>query len=160
MAHVPKYRHLKSRDKGYSEHNEKWVYFPGTYNSPESKRAYAAFLHNLATPSDEPVTLIKGQDITIEFLCTTFLEYAQFHYQKHGRTTGTYERYRDSVIPSLITLFGDDSVSNFAPLKLKQLRNAYVQKGWCRNTVSLSNIFERYLNHQILTRIREQFSIT
>ncbi|MDR3109824.1 MAG: hypothetical protein LBU65_09085 [Planctomycetaceae bacterium] len=88
MSHVPKYRHHKSRNRGFSEHNGKWVYFPGAYNSPESKRAYAAFLHSIAAPSDEPVTLIKGQDVTIEFLCTAFLEYALFHYQKHGRTTG------------------------------------------------------------------------
>ncbi len=142
MAHVPKYRRHSTRDKAFAEVGKVRHYFPGKFNSPESLSAYADFIKKLAkadTASDTDSLDLRsthGDDVPVRLLTARFLGFAKDHYVKHGRSTGTYERFRNSIIPPLNDLFGDLPTSRFGPVDLKRLREKFVERGLCRNEVN------------------------
>jgi integrase len=138
MTKLPKYRKLATRDKGFVEHRGKRISLPGKYNSPESLTAYAAFIAKLAKgddPEPEDFSLRNG-DVQIRVLCIKFLDWAKTRYVKHGRSTGSYERFRDSIVPPLIELYGDKTTAEFGPLALKRVRQSLVNSGLSRGEVN------------------------
>jgi integrase len=74
--------------------------------------------------------------VTVAVLVDRFLRYAEGHYVKHGRRTGTYDRFLDSVKP-LFQLYADVPVAEFTPLALKAVRNVMLDSGkLCRETIN------------------------
>lgn len=141
MARVPKYRKHSARNVAFCEYRGKRSYFPGKFNSPESLNAYAEFIKSISGSRQDSVADIdlratKGDDVPIALLCAGFLDWARNRFRKNGRSTGTYEKFRDSVIPPLVGLFGDVPTSDFGPVSLKKLRQKFVESGLCRNEVN------------------------
>lgn len=139
MLKVPKYRKHSTRNIGFVEVDRKRHYFPGKYNSPISMTAYADFIKKLVklrSQSEIDLRVTQGDDVPIAILCARFLDWAKGHYRKNGRSTGTYERFRDCVIPPFLDMYGDMPTSGFGPIALKKLRDKFVATGICRNEVN------------------------
>jgi integrase len=139
MSKLPKYRKLSKRNKGFVEHRGKRIYLPGKFNSHESRTAYAKLIENLLKLEEEgvgKVNLEKIGNIPISLLCVQFLDWAKMRYVKHGRSTGSYERFRDSIVPVLVETSGDIPTSEFGPLALKRVRDVIVKTGISRNEVN------------------------
>ncbi len=142
MAKVPKYRKHSTRDKAFVEIDKGRHYFPGAFNSPESLSAYADFVKKLArtdTKTDTPpldLRSTRGDNVPIRMLTARFLAWAKTKFVKNGRSTGTYERFRDSIVPPLLEKFGDLSTSKFGPVDLRDIRKEFVKRGLCRNEVN------------------------
>lgn len=140
MAHTPKYRRHSTRDVGFSEFRKKRYYFSGKYNSSKSLTEYARFLEMVVEPARETgetdVRVTQGDDVPIALLCASFLDWAKNRYRKNGRSTGTYERFRDCVVPPLVSLYGSTPTSQFGPVALKKTRQKFVEFGLCRNEIN------------------------
>ncbi len=142
MAKVPRYRKHSTRNLGFVQVDKKRVYFPGKYNSAESLSAYADFVKKFAQKKDTADTGIpdirstRGDGVPIRLLAAQFLDWAKTKFVKNGRSTGTYERFRDSIVPPLLEKFGDLPTSKFGPVDLKEIRKEFVKRGLCRNEVN------------------------
>jgi hypothetical protein len=104
VSKIPKYRKLTKRSKAFVEYNRKRIYFPRNFNSAESRTAYAKFIEDItkAELGDVGEISIKKLDtVPISLLCIQFLDWAKMRYVKHGRSTGSYERFRDYIRPFL-----------------------------------------------------------
>ncbi|MBQ5790179.1 MAG: hypothetical protein IIW01_07800, partial [Thermoguttaceae bacterium] len=133
MSNIPKYCRFKSRDVGYSYYNRKKIYFPGKYNSPESRAAYLQFVATLETGD---ASLFERRQTTVAELCAQFLRWAQVYYRKLGRSTGTYERFAQIVVPPLLELYYDLPVGKMNVARLRRLRDALLTRDLCRNTIN------------------------
>lgn len=69
-----------------------------------------------------PVPAKKSHGVTVETVCKRFLDHALTRYEKHGRSTGTYERY-DMVLRPVKLLFGSMPVRRFGLEQMLELRN-------------------------------------
>lgn len=109
MSKIPKYRRHSTRNKGFVEVSGKRIYFPGQYKSSESLCAYSDLLKSIAGKKDNglDIRVTRGEDVPICLLVAKFLGWAKTKYIKHGRSTGTYERFRDCITPPLLDLFSD-----------------------------------------------------
>ena len=133
---IPKYRRHSGRDSAFVEVGGKRRYLPGKYGSQESKDAYAEIIANLAR--EIPLPIKSG--LTIDELCFAFLDHAKQYYDAKE-----YSAFKQVVCP-IQTQFGHKPVTLFGPVSLRQVRNALVELGWCR----------QYVNRQI-NRVRRIF---
>ena len=85
MKRVPKYRHFKARDIAFVEHKGKRKYFPGKYDSEESRAAYETYIADLTVNKALQDELTSGQ-VTLAGLSVAYLRYAEAYYGK-GRHT-------------------------------------------------------------------------
>jgi integrase len=153
---VPKYRKHSTRNIGFCELQKKRHYFPGKFNSLESLAGYAEFIKSIARDDDAELRITQGNDVPINILCAHFLEWAKNRYQKNGRSTGTYEHFRDSIVPPLLDMFGNTLTSQFGPISLKKLRQKFVESGLCRNetnarTTRVKRIFNWGVENEMVT---------
>jgi len=74
-----------------------------------------------------PVPVRKAYGVTVNQICERFLEHAATRYQKHGRSTGTYERYK-MVLRPVKVMFGTMPVKRFGLENLLQLRNWWLSQ--------------------------------
>jgi integrase len=144
-SRIPKYcLHTFKRKGGairklaYCRVDGKTVYL-GTFDSPESRQAYARLLAELAA---SPVRNIDSQQtpegLTIVELCAAYLDFCEGYYVKHGQPT----RHVDAVklsIRAIRELYGFTPAAEFGPKALKALRQSLVEKKHSR----------RYVNEQI-----------
>lgn len=140
---VPKYRKHSSRDIGFSEWQHRRIYFPGRYNSAESKAAYRAFIrdHGLAEPVQRPGNTTT---ITIATLGALYLDHAERHYP-----AGTHSEYAAVriAVGRLLQAHASLPAKEFGPLKLKAFRDSLISP-----TVARS-----YVNRQ-LAKVRRMFA--
>lgn len=115
MARQPKYRRHTVRDLGFSEHDGKRVYFPGSYDSDESVAAYLRFVRDLGF-----LVYRRGESpentVTIPLLVARFNEWAQATFPG-GRKSRAGNLKTFSKL--LIEFAGIDLAVNFTPLRLK-----------------------------------------
>ncbi len=143
----PSYLRHKTRNKAFvlirgENGKRRQVYLPGLYNSPESHRGYrkvvAAYLVGEPIPRGAVLPVINQQGISIEDLAAKFLHWAEGYYRKpDGTQTGAFSNLKYAARP-LLQLYRDESVNEFSPLKLKQVREQMVSKGWSRPYVNSS----------------------
>ncbi len=119
MKRLPSYRCWKTRDVGYVFYNGQKIYFPGKFNSRESRTAYANFL-----------TALRAG------LCAQFLTWAQTYYRKHGRSTGSYERFATAVVPPLLERLHSKKVDEVGRADLRAVQDALIARGLARSTVN------------------------
>jgi integrase len=128
---IPSYLHFKPKNKGYCRVGGKNRYFPGPYNSAESKRAYSRFVAEL-TAAPQSLPSLDAGDITIAQLLDAFLtEHVEKRYVKRGRPTTEQAGFRRALRP-VSRLYGDSLARDFGPLALIACRSTFVQDGICR----------------------------
>ena len=77
----------------------------------------------------------KNEPVAVATLLLHFLEHAKKRYQKHGRSTGTYEKYL--LIRDLLKDFYRTAVVDFGPGALSAIRDNMIEsKKLCRKTIN------------------------
>jgi len=131
MPRVPKYRRHTLRDFAFVERQGKRIRLPGRHNSPESLRAYAAFIKEIGADRPAPTPApVPGQPITVAHLVLLYLQWAATYYvNTDGSPNKEYGQLKYAAGP-LCVVAGDVLVSDFGPLKLEEVRNAMVSGSW------------------------------
>jgi len=114
-------------------------HYLGEYDSPESKANYDRLIAEwLASGrrSCQPQSLPQSPSHTVNEVIAAYWEYAQAYYRKpDGTPTQEIQTLRQALKP-LILLYGETVAADFGPLALKAVREAMIQKGWCRSHIN------------------------
>ena len=113
-SRIPKYCLHSPAGKAYCRISGKVVYL-GTYDTPESRKAYARILAELAASSLQNVTpkhAIEG--LTIIELCAAYLDHCEGYYRKNGQVTRHVEMVKLSI-RQIVGLYGSRRPPNSVP---------------------------------------------
>jgi integrase len=136
---VPSYRLHKASGQARTIVNGKHVYL-GKFNSEESRTAYARILAESSQPcliSATPSSLSQSsipQLILIAEVIVKYLEFAEVNYAVDGEVGKEFVGMVASLKP-LDDLYGDDYAYQFGPLKLKALRQHFIDCNLCRTEI-------------------------
>jgi hypothetical protein len=128
---VPAYTRHKSRGTAKVVIHGKTHYLPGKYGSDESKAEYDRLIAEYLTKQDRPETI----NVTINLLCVTYLKFATTYYVKNGSVTAEVGGIRGALRP-LVELYGGSPISELGPLRLKNVREEMIARGWFRKTIN------------------------
>lgn len=137
---IPAYRHHKPSGQARCTINghDHWL---GPWDTPESKRRYSEVLDRLARGEFDPIsaalpTALPPATVSVNELCLRFIVDQFPKYRRpDGRESAECDCYR-GVIRILQELYGETPVAEFGPLRLRKVREAMVDKGWCRKFVN------------------------
>jgi len=140
---VPTYMRHKSggRDRAFcyvAEDGKRRRVYLGSWGSPDSKRRFRALIAGHLSqdqPRNQPLRLDRNDGVTIEELVARFLVWAETHYVKHGRPTGSWQNMKEAAAP-LLDLFRDEMAADFGPKKLRMVQTSMVESGLARRTVN------------------------
>ena len=133
---IPSYRRCADRDRGRVViEGFPTIYFPGPYNSPQSRAAYNRWLAGyLATGQIRPED--EAPETTIGELFLGFTErLVEKRYIKHGHPTSERRSYAVALTP-VSTLYCDTPADRFTTKDLKRCRDALVAKGYTRKRIN------------------------
>jgi len=91
-----------------------------------AKKKYHKLIKNLIESGPAPAPS-RLSSVTVEQVCERFTTHAELRYQKHGRSTGTAERYK-MVLKPLKLMFGKMPVTKFGLKNLLALRNWWLSQ--------------------------------
>ncbi len=132
---IPSYRHHKPSGQARVTLNGR-DFFLGLWNSDSSKKRYEEIVAEWLAGGrklPEAVHVDDSGDLTVVELIVRYLEFSERHYQKHGRVTDEFAIIR-SALAGLRKLYGRSDACQFAPKKLKTVRQLFVDQGLARNT--------------------------
>lgn len=130
---IPKYRHWKTRDKGFVEYQGKRTYFPGRYKSPESLEAYQAWIaKHLHT--QQVAERAAREALTMSDLAACYLQHATSYYGSGSR--GTIVNIRAAIRSLLEADQGDLLAVDYGPRQLKALQGVLISQGLARRTIN------------------------
>jgi integrase len=119
----------------------------GKHGSPESRQLYDRLVAEyLATRARRTSVSTPLADLTVNELLLLYWDHARSYYVKDGEPTSEPDTIRQALRP-VRELYGDSQARDFGPLALKAVRQAMIERGWCRN----------YINKQV-DRIRRMFA--
>jgi integrase len=132
----PSYRHHKPSGRAVVTLNGKDHYL-GPWQSDASKTEYRRRVAEwMATGKTIGASDIHAQvGITVAELLAGYLAEAELTYRKNGQPTSHLHNIKDAVIP-LRELYAQEPVATFGPLKLKAVRETFVERGSCRSTIN------------------------
>jgi integrase len=108
------------------------VLLPGCYGSDESKQEYERILAQLrANQGIVPDQRPAPSDFTVTELVHRFMaEHVEYHYRRpDGTQTGEKANWIMTIRP-LVRLFGSKPASEFTPLDLRAIRDAFITGSW------------------------------
>jgi integrase len=141
--HVPKYCHHKPSDRGYARfdhRNRRPTYFPGPYDSVESRAAYDAaladWLKNGRARAAPPPATPTTEKATAAEIVLAFWRYVEEQglYVKHGRKTSEHHDLR-AAFGVLANLYRDRPTAQFGLAEMNALRKAMVERKWAETTI-------------------------
>ena len=106
-------------------------HYLGPYGSDESKQRYDELIARWLCAGRKPDSV----NVTMNRLSVLYIEHAQCYYRKNGKTTSEVSSIR-CAFNVLLSHFGRLPVNDFAPLKLKTIRNTMIVAGWVRNGIN------------------------
>jgi integrase len=108
-------------------------HYLGPHGSPESyerhKHLVGAWLLGDSAP-----TSVDGSDTVVE-LCNKYLAHAEKYYSKHGKPTTELANIK-RAIKTLRQCYGSLPARDFSPVKLKVVRQRFIDDGLCRTNVN------------------------
>jgi len=107
---------------------------PGSYDSPESRSAFARLVNELAISPIE--TLEPSDRITVNEVFLGYLVHAERHYRGEDGRQSEEVRHIKRACRFVRELYGTTPAKEFGPLKLKAVRQKYISAGWCRKTIN------------------------
>lgn len=125
---IPGYCRQKEKhqsDRAYTRIRGKKIWL-GIYGSPESRAKYSEILAEYVDPAAAP----KKHDPTISELLFRFLKWASGYYD--SREHGNFM----SVARILRHHSGSILAKDFGPRRLKEVRQAMIDKGWTRKSIN------------------------
>ena len=129
---VPNYCRHKSTNRAFVRIDGATFYL-GRYGSQASRLEYDRIIGEWIANGRR--LLQEPTEITIDDLIVRFLDHAEQHYRKNGRSTGSKERFV-IVLRPLHQLYGKKSVTDFGPIALKNIRQIMIKAGLARKTVN------------------------
>lgn len=130
MTRIPKLRHHKGRNQAAVVLDGRYFYL-GTWGSDAAQRNYDRTIQEwLAMGRRSPITA-SGVDevgISITELCVRYFDYAKTYYVKHGKVTDEVAAIR-VAIRTVRRLYGPEPAARFGPLKLKAVRQVWIDEG-------------------------------
>ncbi len=131
---LPKYSLHKPSGQARVKYNGKTKYL-GKYGSPESKEAYAAFVASIPKVEESTTTTFAdpapGAVLLIGEIVLRYGVHAKSYYARDGVPTGEHTTIHYGLRP-LVELFAELPANEFGPRKLKQVRQAMIDRGWSR----------------------------
>jgi integrase len=168
LGRPPKYCHHKGTNQAVVYMAGKAIYL-GTYNSPESKAAYAAIVgewsgqQTSSKPVDE-VPVVAPHRLTIAEALVQYKAHAERYYG----VSREVDNLREALRP-VRERFGWMAMAEFGPLQIRVLRNAWIEEGLARNTINarvirLKRFFKWAVSYElidanVLTRLNSVESI-
>jgi len=105
----------------------------GRWGSAKAERAYRDLVASWATTGGLPV---PAGDLTVEELIARFLTHCESYYVgPDGEQTSEVSAFACALGP-MRDLFADELAADFGPLKLRMLRDLYVECGYVRSAVN------------------------
>ena len=121
---------LSGQDQSFSWYNGK-RYYHGVWGSPEAKQNYKRFLADLDNPPALPLRMGEVGGVLVSELATCFLTAIE------SQTDYTDLSHFKRVVGFLVDIYGELSVNEFSPKKLKAVRKQMVSAGTlCRRMVN------------------------
>ena len=127
---IPKYSHHKPTGQARVRINGKSFYL-GPYDSEQSRQRYDALIANYLTGTLDA----DRETLTIGRLAVLFMDHAAGYSVKDGQPTGEISRLQTAFRP-LVQKYSRERVSRFGPLKLKDVRELMIRKGWTRSGIN------------------------
>jgi hypothetical protein len=123
-------------------------HYLGRFGSAESREAYDRLLAEWLASRRRPAqSRCKPVDlISINELLVAYWEHVRRYYVKAGEPTSEQDTIRQALRP-VRQLYGDINATDFSPLGLKAVRQAMIERGWCRT----------FINRQV-NRIKKMFA--
>lgn len=115
----PKYCGPHSTGKGYVWRGRKQIYFPGLYNSIESRDAYSAYCRQLLGVVPE----VPPRD---EVSVMTLM--GRFKAEKLPKIPASQQPHFNSILRIAVEVYGLELASDFGPLKLQKFREILCQQ--------------------------------
>lgn len=133
---LPRYRRHSSRNLGFVEIQGKRTYFPGAYNSAESREAFRRHLVTWESQGRPATPVAPVDELTITELLSRYLRHAESYYRRpDGTSTGTAERLKPTL-RLVKKLFGHTLVKDFSPKCLDAVRHAMIGRGNSRQHIN------------------------
>jgi len=147
----PVYNHHQASNRARVCINGRYRYLPGTYDSPESRRAYYDLLMRWERGEDvngavqpgasppEPGTrvVVAPQKLLIAELLERYERHALIYYRRDGKSTAEPAILRCALRP-LLELCGDIFAAEFKPSDLRRIREDMIHRGWSRRYINRS----------------------
>jgi integrase len=153
MARKPKYRRHVGRNRAFVEWNRRRYYLPGSYKSPESLKAYRAFLERNVYPFDTPAEHATSPAvILVGAIVTQYLVWAERHYPTGSRSEFSNMK---AAAAHLSAEHGLLPAAEFGPKRLKaiqlRLAKAKQSRGYV-NAVSarIKRIFKWAVSEELI----------
>lgn len=133
---TPAYRHHKPSGQAVVTLDGRDFYL-GRHGSPESRVQYDRLIVEWLSRgrSLAPASSGGASDLTVSELIVRFIKHADSYYRKNGRPTKEPANLRLAVRP-LKRLYGQTTVVEFGPQKLKAVRQAMIDDGLCRAEIN------------------------
>ncbi len=104
----------------------------GVHGTPESRLRYerliSAWMRGEPVPAREPES---SNDITVAEVCVQYLRWAEGYYVKDGKETSEIHNVK-RAIKALRESYASLPAKEFSPLKLKTVRQRFIDGGLCR----------------------------
>lgn len=130
---TPSFRHHKATRQGFVEIDGRRIYL-GRHDLPESRQKYHQTIQEwIANGYRLPVA---PEEVSVMELCAAYWNHAKIHYRKPDGSPTSEQANVRRAIRELKDLYGTTRVGKFGPLKLKAVRNRFIEAGLCRRTVN------------------------
>lgn len=131
MSHKAPPSYLRhASGQAFSRVNGKNLYF-GKHGTPESIEEYEDFKREWLLQHGD----VRKYQLTVDELALLYLDHAGQYYQKNGAPTSEVWCTK-AALRFLVSLHGTSRVREFGPGKLKQVRQAMVEHGLCRESIN------------------------
>jgi integrase len=144
VSATPKYRHHRASGQAVVTITGKDHYL-GPWKSKASQVEYDRLVGEWMAAGRPALPSASPAVVTVAEVVAAFWRFAQKHYMKNGRATGTADNYKPAL-SLLKTRYGRTPAIEFGPLALKSLRQLMIDQGQAR----------RYVNENV-HRIRKVF---
>lgn len=123
---VPTLQHHKASGQAFVRLADGSNRYLGKWNSKQARTAYGRLVGELTATGAAPAKATRqssrqSDGPTVAEVALAWVEHAQRHYVKNGKSTGTLYSFRVSL-KALRELYGDTSAADFGPLKLETVR--------------------------------------
>ena len=149
----------RDRSRAISWHNGERVYH-GKWGTPEAEKSYKRFIARLLEDSALPLRDSKTGDVLVSELVAGFIDHVETRLDK------TEFLHFKRAVGSLVEIYGEYTVGEFSPKKLKVCRNQMVKADtMCRSQINkhivrIIRIFawgveEEYVQPNVVAALRE-----
>jgi hypothetical protein len=117
--------------------NGRHIYL-GRFDSPESRAAYDQLVRKLLTErasAEIEARALISKDLTVAEVAAAYLKFARVYYTKNGRVTTEYNHIV-SAVKAVTDRHSHELVTQFGPLKLKQIRADWVAAALVRRQIN------------------------